>query len=196
MTIADAFTPERLADRAQIQEVIFRWCRAIDRLDYDAIRTVFHADAVDMHGAYNGPIDGLIEWIRGRHKTIPFSMHSVSNMLIEFGGPDLAVVESYLNYAQHYPANAKSALTALLGGKEGNPDAAVDMVGCGRYIDRFERRNGEWRIAHRTAVFDSTMLFDQSPNVPKMGSDWTVGRRDKDDFVYRARAAAGVQHQV
>ena len=192
MNPLDDFSAERLADRAQIQDVIFRWCRAIDRLDYDAIKTVFHPDAVDMHGAYNGGIDGLIDWIRGRHKTIPFSMHSVSNMLIEFGGADFAVVESYLTYVQHYPANAKASLTALLGGKEGTPEVAVDLIGCGRYVDRFERRGGEWKISHRTAVFDSTMLFDQSPNAPKTGSDWTVGRRDKEDCVYRARAAANI----
>ena len=28
------YSPERLADRAQIQDVMYRWCRAIDRLTW------------------------------------------------------------------------------------------------------------------------------------------------------------------
>jgi hypothetical protein len=186
------YSAERLADRAQIQDVMYRWCRAVDRLDYDAIRTVFHADAIDTHGIYNGGIDGLIDWIKGRHKTIPFSMHSISNMLIEFGGPDSAVAETYCFAVQRYPAEGKASLAALAGGAEGKPGVAMDLMACARYVDRFERRGGEWRIQHRTVVYDSTMMYEVSPDAPKMGEGWTVGRRDKDDHVYRARAEVGV----
>src|SRR6476469_9276615 len=33
-------------------------------------------------------------------------------------------------------------------------DDVVDQVSNGRYLDRYERRNGEWRIQHRTCVSD------------------------------------------
>ena len=71
MSPKDAYSPERVADRLQIQDLIYRWCRSIDRLDFDAMRSVFHPDATDTHGAYDGGVDGLIEWIRERHRTIP-----------------------------------------------------------------------------------------------------------------------------
>jgi hypothetical protein len=91
-TKSDQYSPERLSDRAQIQDLLLRWCRAVDRLDLEAIRGVFHPDAIDHHGAYTGGVDGLIEWIRNRHLTIPFSMHLLGNMLIEFSDSDNAVV--------------------------------------------------------------------------------------------------------
>ena len=34
------------------------------------------------------------------------------------------------------------------------PDRSRQTFLCGRYVDRFERRHGEWRIAARTVVYD------------------------------------------
>lgn len=196
MTTAQDYSIERLADRAQIQDVMLRWCRAIDRLDYEGIRSVFHPDAIDVHGIYNGGVDGLIEWIRGRHKTIPSSMHNVTNMLIEFAGADTALAETYCFAIQRYPADGGPSLAAPAGAQAGKnagkKAAAIDLMGCARYVDRFERREGEWRIAHRTVVFDSWIMHEVSEDTPKMGADWTVGRRDRRDPVYLARAALGL----
>ena len=77
---------KRLADRFEIQDVIYRWCRAIDRCDWGAMRPLFHDDAVDDHSLYCGDIDGMIEWLIARHPAITRCQHSVSNMLIEFAG--------------------------------------------------------------------------------------------------------------
>jgi len=192
MSKAKDFTAERVIDRLQIQDVLYRWSRAIDRLDYDAIRTVFHPDAIDNHGAYNGGVDGLIAWIQERHKTIPFSMHSISNILIEFSAPDTAIVESYSFVVQRYPAGAGDSLGALTGAIEVKAGAAVDVMAYGRYVDRFERRNGEWRILRRTVVIDSMMLHEVSAKDPKLQAQWTGGRRDKDDCIFRERASLGL----
>jgi hypothetical protein len=194
MAIRQEYSPERMADRAQIRDVMYRWCRAVDRLDYDAIRTVFHPDGIDSHGAYNGNIDGLIEWIRGRHATIPFSMHSISNMLIEFAGQDIAIVETYVFVVQRYPPEAKGSVTFVSkGGGEGKSGVAMDLMICARYVDRFERRHDEWRILHRTVVFDSVMPHEVAENGPEMGKDWTLGQRDHTDHIYQARAKVGLQ---
>jgi len=194
MTKPQDYSPERLADRAQIQDMMYRWCRAIDRLDLDAVRDVFHPGAIDSHGIYNGEVEGLINWLRDRHQTITFSMHSISNMLIEFAGPDTAIVESYCTATQRYPAEAKAALAQLSGGVEGKPGVGIDVIAICRYVDRFERRKGEWKVAARTVVFDSTMMYEYSPDGPKMGPGWTVGkRRNRDDFVYKARAEVGLR---
>ncbi len=185
------YSTERLADRAQIQDIMYRWCRAIDRLDLEAIRGVFHPDAIDMHGMYNGPVDGLLKWIEERHRTIPFSMHSISNMLIEFAGPDTALVETYLFCAQRYSAEGQRSLAQLAGGATGQSGSQMDLLVYGRYVDRFERRNGEWRIAHRTVAYDSSTMFEVPENSARMGADWTVGKRgNRSDFIYQARTAA------
>jgi len=183
----DPFSPQRLADRAMIQELIYRWCRSIDRLDYQGIRDVFHPDAIDNHGAYIGSIDGLIEWIKERHKPITFSSHFIGNMIIEFASDDVALVESYVRTIQHYPAHAKEQLSQLTGGTQGPDGKAMDMFTSSRYLDRVERRDGKWKIAHRLVIQDWKQLTEViSPAlVPKPG--WTIGKRDGNDAMQLAR---------
>ena len=191
MAAAD-YTPERLADRAQIQDVMYRWCRAIDRLDEEAIRSVFHPDAIDNHGPFVGGVDALIAWLAGRHRSIPFSMHLISNILIEFATADSALVETYIFATLRYTPEGKAALAPFTGGVAGPAGSATDALSWARYIDRFERRGGEWRIARRTVAFDSTALLDAGPNPAPFDPSWAVGRRDRDDPIYRERAAMGL----
>jgi len=186
------YSPERLADRARIQDVMFRWCRAVDRLDLEAIRSVFHPDAIDAHGMYHGSIPGLIDWIQKRHENIPFSMHMLGNMLIEFAAPDTALVETYVFVVQRYPAEGTGSLVQFSGGVEAKPGTAVDLMACARYVDRFDRRNGEWRIGQRTVVYDPTMMVEVSENAPRMRPEFVVGARDNSDYIYQARAQLGL----
>ena len=188
----DPYSPERLADRMEIQDAIYRWCRAVDRLDYDAIRSVFHPDAEDDHGSYSGGVEGLIEWVRQRHRTIPCSVHKIGQILIEFGSADVAVAESYVETLQHYPPEARGSLAQLLGGSQAAAGGAVDLMGRSRYIDRFERRDGRWRIARRTLVFDWRGLFEVPPRAPLLPADWNLGRRGPQDYLYAERARAGI----
>lgn len=192
MSTPTDFSPERIADRMQIQHVMYCWCRSVDRLDYEGMRAVFHPDAIDTHGAYNGPVDGLIHWVRNRHNNIPFSMHAVSNMLIEFAGPDLALVETYVRTTQRYPAEAREKLDQLAGGKAGAGEGGMDLMTCSRYVDRFERRKGEWRIASRTLVADWKQFVPVPVNLPVPPKGWETGRRDQEDFVFRERRALGI----
>ena len=192
LNVKDQYTVERIADRMAIQDVMYKWCRAIDRLDYEGIRSVFHPDATDNHGPYVGGVDGLIEWVRERHKSIPFSSHQVSNILIEFATPDLALVETCIRTLQRYPADAKASLAQLSGGQTGKPGVGIDLLASSRYIDRFERRNGEWRIARRTLVPDWKQLIEVPENAPKPQPGWLVGRRDQQDFIYLERAELGI----
>ena len=43
-----------------------------------------------------------------------------------------------------------------------------DVIGAGRYLDRFEKRGDEWRIARRDVVTD---WFRQYPD----SADWSQG---------------------
>ena len=187
------YTPERLADRAQIQDVMYRWCRAIDRLDVEAIRSVFHPDAIDNHGPFVGGVDALIAWLTDRHRTITFAMHLVNNMLIEFATADSALAETYIFATLRYPPNGKAGLAAFTGGVSGGEGSATDVMSWARYIDRFERRGGEWRIARRTVAFDSSLMTDLPANAPAFDHSWAVGRRGGDDPIYRERAAMGLE---
>jgi len=189
---SDTFTPDYIASRMAIQDLIYRWCRAIDRLDFEAMRSVFHDDALDNHNQYRGDIPGLVAWIKDRHEKITFSMHMVGNMVVEFASPTVALSESYLWVMQRYPADAKEALVGVTGGATGMEGQGMDLMACSRYVDRHEKRNGEWRIAQRSVVTDWKGLqpFDSQAPVPR--PEWNIGSHSIQDPLYRMRAEVGL----
>ncbi|MEO3385023.1 nuclear transport factor 2 family protein [Mesorhizobium sp. CAU 1741] len=137
---------EQLLDREAIRDCIYRYCRGIDRADEEALRSAYWPDAHDSHGAYNGPAEGFIARVLEVFKKEPRNVHQVSNILIEFLEPGVAAVESYFLALQRGPDREGVTRQVLL---------------SGRYCDRFEKRDGEWRVAHRTVVYD--WVDEQTP---------------------------------
>lgn len=175
-TLDDAQMLRRLIDERQIRDAMCRYARGVDRGDWDLVRTGYHADAMDEHGDYVGDIDGFIEWLDRRFKGIDNSMHFLGQTLIEFAGPDVALVETYFVSRRLSPP------------KQGDVAGAGDALAreaWGRYVDRFERRGGAWKVAHRTVVLEglSTALAIGGQRVP--GRRW--GRRDRSDRLYEVQ---------
>lgn len=127
---------QELLDREAIRECLYRYCRGIDRVDEAALRSAYWEDARDCHGAWNGSAAGFISQALDRLRQGGRRVHQVNNVIIELRG-DAAVVESSF-IALQSAAAAPTRETFL----------------CGRYVDRFERRQSEWRIAARTVVYD------------------------------------------
>jgi hypothetical protein len=125
-----------LLDKDAIRDCLYRYCRGIDRADEDLLRSAYWPDANDSHGAYVGSATGFIEQAVPRLRAGGRGVHQVNNILIELHGPAAAVESSFL--ALQTNAAAPTLRTLL----------------CGRYLDHFERRQGEWRIAARTVVYD------------------------------------------
>src|SRR3546814_5041871 len=89
----NSWSPERIADRLQIQEVLYRYCRAIDRIQTDILASVFHPDAIVDKGDDRGSVTDFIAAVAARHPGVPHASHMVTNMLIDFLGVDSAFVE-------------------------------------------------------------------------------------------------------
>jgi hypothetical protein len=181
----------RLADRIAIQDAMLKWVRAVDRREWSLAAEAFHDDAYDNHGIYQGNMEGLIAWLSERHETIPHSSHVVSNMFIEFAGDDVAIMESYCVAYQRYAGGSAKTRSDITGGAN-TGDLQFDMIINGRYVDRVERRNGVWKIAHRTVIFDSSMMLPVPADGAKLNPDWPIGRRDRADPMWKLRAAAGL----
>lgn len=49
-------TAARLADRAEIEDAVKRYCRAVDRCDWALLARFYHPDAVIRHGGYEGAV--------------------------------------------------------------------------------------------------------------------------------------------
>jgi ketosteroid isomerase-like protein len=166
---ADAFKT-LLAER-DIKRVLQNYCRAIDRGDIELLRTVYHADATENHGAYQGPACDFVQHVAdtvgsGGHES---TSHTISNIRIELAG-DVADVETYLN-AHH----------TLIDPEHG--DQVHETIG-GRYLDRFERRDGVWRVASRRVAFDwsrTEPVTERTYFTRKPSQHYLMGSRSRDD---------------
>lgn len=185
---------QRIADRIAIQDALHRYARGIDRRNWDFLQSVFYPGATVDQGDFKGSIEDMIALVKQRHASIEQSAHLLTNILIEFDSPDGAVVESYyLAYLRN--GNLPAAVrTALLG-----PDAAdagkVDMRSLGRYIDRFEKRDGHWKIARRVCIAE-TLTGQAVPEGASLSPAWVMASRDPDDAVWKMRSEFGLSVPV
>ena len=182
----------RLEERFHIEQAIRYWTRAVDRRDWDMVRSVFHSGATDDHGMYNGEIEGLIEWLKARHECITMSMHVLGNILIEFINAEVAICETYVVAYQRYDVAAgddHKHIFAALGKDVDISNLPIDVMMPARYVDEFAIRNGAWRITKRTTVFEGR-YFLNSDSTP-LDPSWTTGKRDGTDALYSAYERAG-----
>lgn len=163
-----------LEDKQEIAEIVLRYCRGVDRLDYDLIRSCYHDGAVDHHTGFDGDADGYVEWLRRVLPRLGGTMHMVANQLIEVDG-DAARSESY-GMAHHW----------------GEPfdDTSRNFTSAFRYVDRMERRAGVWRIAERWAVREWTRAVPAEV-VMRKEADGPSPQRDKTDPLYGVWDSAG-----
>jgi hypothetical protein len=171
---------DELQARLAIEDNLKRFARAVDRKDWAAARAAYHDDAVDMHGFFDGPADELLRIVERMHVHQDHSMHCLSNILIEFMARDRAFVETYVLVFQRFTAEAEGVKPGAAG---------MRRFGTARYLDRFEQRRGEWRVAHRTLVFGD--LQDEPLDKPvAFPPGFTVQRHEMDDPLYALRAKA------
>ena len=86
---------ERLIAEAEIRRVVTRYCRGIDRMDLELVRSCYHDDAHDEHGSFSGTVDAYLEWVRPLLEKYDATMHFIGNQLVDFDDADTAWVETY-----------------------------------------------------------------------------------------------------
>ena len=166
-TPTDLPDPTTLADRRAIHDLVLTYCRGIDRLDRELVRSCFHPDATDTHGSFRGSVDEFIDWAFALLERYDATMHLVANHLATVRGR-AAVAETY-GVAHHRSAD---------------PDPRRNLTVGFRYIDRLERRDdGPWRIARRIATTEwvTAPTADAAWPIP---TDSAIGHRDHSDPLY------------
>jgi hypothetical protein len=152
MTITVTQIQQQLADREAIRDVLMRYCRGIDRLDVDLLRSTYWPDAHDEHLEFAGNIEQFIDYCQPILGAMRWTSHMIGNILIAIDG-NRAEVESYFQGVHSVP----------------NADGVRrDHVAGGRYLDIFEKRNDEWRIFERFVVTDWFRDYADT-------GDWNVG---------------------
>ena len=156
-----------LLDERDIREVLLRYCRGVDRCDAELISSCYHADAVDDHGSWfvNGPEVAKVVLDAIKPGTA-VAMHFVGNMHIEVQG-DTAFAESYLLAFRNFDRD----------------DQKYHRTRAARFIDRFARRSGVWRIIERVVVDDWDRVDEV--NLRQDGQEsFRRGSKDRLDGVY------------
>jgi len=158
---------------AEIRRVLLRYARGIDRLDLDLVRSCYHPDATDSHGSFEGTVDEFVTWVERVLRRYDLTMHFLGSPLIELvpapgaDGPSVAAVETY-GMAFHRAA-------------DGPPER--NLVTGFRFLDRFECRDDQWRIARRVATTEWSRV-DRADDWWPVPDGMLQGRRDRTDPVY------------
>lgn len=154
-----------LLDRIALTDLVMRYCRGIDRRDYALVRSLYHDDAIDDHGTmFCGSADDFVAWLPGVMAHWEATIHSISNSLFAIDG-DHAEGEHYAMAFHRSPA----------------PNAQ-ELIIWGRYLDRYERRKGEWKFLRRALVFDhGTIRPVDAAGFATLSADAANGTADKRD---------------
>lgn len=158
-----------LMDRSAILDCIASHARGHDRHDIELLTRAYHEDGIDEHGYAINPGPEYARWANKVHaKGSLLHTHNITTHTCEIDG-DVAHCESYV-------------LVILL-----NNDGVSARLISGRYIDRLERRKGEWKIALRRSTVDVLLSGDASIlNMPFFHDQgYTKGLRDKRDVSYQ-----------
>ena len=152
-----------LWDRLHISDCLVRYLRGLDRHDSDLIASAFWPDAQVNYGSlFSGPRDEFVDWANELESQNTYHQHHVTTQTVDLLG-DVAHVESYVLYIVRTPEN-------------------LERLGGGRYLDVFERRAGEWRIALREFLAEIGNTGVPSAIVV---SPWTaMGTWDRTDLSY------------
>ena len=126
-----------VADRLAIAETLALYCRGIDRCDGVQLAAVFTPDAKVDYGNGAAPIGETITGLMAGLGAMRLTQHNITNTVMRLEG-DQARAETHCVALHIVPT----------------PDGEIELVVGGRYLDRLEKRQGQWRIAERLYVMD------------------------------------------
>ena len=156
-----------LKDRQAILDVIMRHARGHDRHDCELMNSCFWDDGVDEHGQFVTPGPEYGEWANKVHTAgYLLHMHNITNHTCEIDG-DTAHCESYVIGAmlpRSVPGRAKFV--------------------SGRYLDRLERRDGQWRILVRRTTIEVEVEGDAKWPENEISKTFPKGAWDTADLSY------------
>jgi hypothetical protein len=161
-------TVDELLAKQEIQELSGTYMRGLDRLDVALLRSVFHDDAETDYGFFQGDPDAFVAMAMNALRDHAANHHMLGQINVRLEG-DVAYGEVYFQ-AFHRVTEA---------GKE------VDLFISGRYVDRYEKRGGVWKIAFRAEVNDWARTEPAADVYFQTNARSLRGARAPDDLSYR-----------
>jgi hypothetical protein len=187
---------KELLDQRDIERVLATYARAVDRQDLELLKSCYHHDAINHNAVSRSNAWEFAEMLLPlMRRLFSATMHHVTQTDVRVQG-DQASCESYF-IAWHLVVGGYEDVVAMFGAAYADEmrraktvDGGHDFVGSGRYLDRFERRNGIWRIAERNVTMEWNHYGPVTHGSPESmyGRMPARARRDPTDPVYRLLA--------
>ena len=136
---------QELLDKKAIEEVVMRYGRTQDWLDTPGQDSCFWPDADIDFGFFKGNGADWVKAVMPEQEAIR-RWHMSTSLIVEVNG-DHAVGECY------------GIAVGTGSDEDGN---LVDNMYGGRYLDEYEKRDGQWRISKRTYILDWSHSFANS----------------------------------
>jgi ketosteroid isomerase-like protein len=137
---------EEMLDEYLLSKLVHTYCRAVDRGDVERLRELYHDDAVDAHGDFSaGSVEQFLGQLAASRPHIRAMQHHITTVNFAIAG-EVAEGEVYT-----------IAVHTIAAG-----DRDTDLIVGGRYLDRYEKRDGIWKISERTIVTDWARTSDPS----------------------------------
>ena len=159
-------TMEELLAKQEIYELSCNYMRGLDRLDAALMHTVFHDDATVDYGFFQGSGKDFVAFAQNALKDHLANHHMIGQVNIKVDG-DQAVGEVYFQAFHKVVQDGEQQ----------------DLFISGRYVDRYERRDGVWKISFRSEVNDWARLEADSDTYLE-GSGCLIGERKPSDYSY------------
>ncbi|WP_021591782.1 nuclear transport factor 2 family protein [Actinomadura welshii] len=186
---AEQYTTEALHARAEITDRFHLYAHCVDRRRWDLLDQVFHPDAtwwVSSIGTDNHWRDAMESSRELFAVALDATHHQVGNILISLDG---AAADTEALITAYHRVRADAPLGGMFGGT-GSP---YDLFAGGRYLDRWELRDGAWKIARRRVASEWRHLQPASDGILASVPLQARGKYDDTDLstptIERFRAA-------
>ncbi|MGB3710094.1 MAG: nuclear transport factor 2 family protein [Erythrobacter sp.] len=171
-TVSEPLSPlDRLVAWHAIYDLVCDYMRGQDRLIPELHLSVFHDDATTDYGdGYRGDAAGFVEFAQDVLRPHEANHHMIGQVRIDFESADLAFGEVYFQAFHRI---------------EDDEGRKRDLFMAGRYADRYERRGGAWKIAHRSELFDWVRDVEAADDMLEGDHGFPMGARAPDDLTCR-----------
>lgn len=140
---------QELLDRQAIHDLIARYSRTLDWLDDEGQAGCYWPDAAIDYGFFKGTAAEFVPVVMQVERSTGRRWHLLAPLAVKLTSATTAEGECYG--------------VALGFRREGEEPYKGNMYG-GRYLDTYEKRDGEWRISSRRYIMDWTMAMPDQPD--------------------------------
>jgi len=148
---------QRLLDLEAIRNLVHIYCRAVDRHDHALMRSLYHEDALDDHGSFfKGLAMEFIDKLPEIQAPMEILHHNTTTHNIELHGN-----------------TAEGEVYVLAFHRVATDSGSIDLIIGGRYLDKYEKRDGIWKFSHRAGL--AAWANVQDPSVVDMAHPLVTG---------------------